>query len=80
VKPLPLQAQLAPVFGLVCADLDEDGNLDVLLTGNSFSTEVMAGRYDAGYGLCLLGDGKATSPRTRRAASWWQGTPRDWPA
>jgi len=57
-KPLPLQAQLAPVFGLVCADLNEDGNLDVLLTGNSFSTEVMAGRYDAGYGLCLRGDGK----------------------
>jgi hypothetical protein len=57
-KPLPVQAQLAPVFGMVCSDLDEDGNLDVLLTGNSFATEVMAGRYDALHGLCLLGDGK----------------------
>jgi hypothetical protein len=57
-KPLPAQAQFAPVFGIICYDINQDGNLDVLLIGNSFTTDVMAGRYDASFGSCLLGDGK----------------------
>jgi hypothetical protein len=55
---LPLPAQFAPVFGMLANDYDGDGNLDVLLTGNSYATEVQTGRYDALPGLCLKGDGK----------------------
>jgi hypothetical protein len=39
-------------------DYDGDGNLDLLLTGNSYATEVQTGQYDASVGLYLKGDGK----------------------
>ncbi|WP_138994702.1 VCBS repeat-containing protein [Larkinella sp. C7] len=58
LKPLPTQAQFAPLFGMTSLDVDQDGNLDLLAVGNSYATEVTIGRYDAGIGLYLKGDGK----------------------
>lgn len=58
VRSLPIQAQLAPVFGVLGGDYDGDGLLDVLLTGNSFATEAFTGPYDALSGLLLRGDGE----------------------
>jgi hypothetical protein len=58
VTPLPVQAQVAPVFGMLSRDFDGDGHLDVLLVGNNYGTEVFTGRYDASIGLLLRGDGK----------------------
>lgn len=58
LHPLPPQAQLAPVNGMIAEDFDSDGNLDLLLNGNDFSTEVANGRCDAFNGLMLKGDGK----------------------
>jgi len=55
---LLLEAQFSPLFGLLPYDFDNDGNLDVLGVGNSFSTEVQTGRYDAQGSLFLKGDGK----------------------
>ncbi|MCF0060943.1 VCBS repeat-containing protein [Dyadobacter chenwenxiniae] len=55
---LPVQAQVAPVFGMIADDFDQDGNLDVMLTGNDYGSEVSVGRYDAFYGLILKGNGK----------------------
>jgi hypothetical protein len=39
-------------------DFDGDGNLDVIMNGNDYGTEVTTGRYDAFNGLMLKGDGK----------------------
>ncbi|MDN5211780.1 VCBS repeat-containing protein [Fulvivirgaceae bacterium BMA12] len=58
IKALPLEAQLAPVFGLLTRDYNGDGHMDILLTGNSYSPEVNTGRYDALLGLLLKGDGQ----------------------
>ncbi len=58
VHALPVMAQLAPVFGMIADDFNNDGNLDVLLCGNDFGNEPANGRYDAMNGLVLLGDGK----------------------
>ena len=58
LKDLPLRAQFGPVFGTSVCDYDGDGNLDVLLSGNLFSTAVDIGREDAMDGLVLKGDGK----------------------
>jgi hypothetical protein len=57
VAPLPLNAQLAPVFGMAAADLDGDGNEDLFLAQNFFATRPDFPRMDAGRGLLLKGDG-----------------------
>ncbi|HEX8277869.1 MAG TPA: FG-GAP-like repeat-containing protein, partial [Segetibacter sp.] len=57
-KSLPVEAQFAPVFGILTGDYNDDGNSDILVAGNSYSTEVSTGRYDAMQGLLLTGDGK----------------------
>lgn len=58
VRPFPLQAQTAPVFGMQMEDVNGDGNTDLLLVGNDYGMEPYSGRHDAFNGLCLLGDGK----------------------
>ncbi len=74
MKALPITAQLAPVFGMLTGDFDEDGNLDVLLAGNSYATEVETGRYDAHVGLYLQGDGKGNfTPIDSKKSGFWAG-------
>ena len=58
IRELPIQAQFAPIFGMITQDFDQDGNLDLLLTGNDFGAEVAVGRNDALNGLLLKGNGK----------------------
>lgn len=56
--PLPLEAQIAPVYGILAEDFDRDGDLDLLLAGNFDGVKPEIGRLSAGYGLYLRGDGK----------------------
>lgn len=57
-RPLPMEAQFSPAFGVGVGDLDGDGNEDVLLSQNFFATNPEMPRSDAGRGLLLRGDGK----------------------
>ena len=57
LRPLPYEAQLAPVYGLLADDFDADGYQDLLLAGNFFGVKPDLGRMDASYGLLLRGDG-----------------------
>ncbi|MCG9970639.1 VCBS repeat-containing protein [Christiangramia crocea] len=57
LKPLPINCQTGPIEGILVDDFDGDGRLDALLTGNSYTTEVSTGRYDAIKGILLKGDG-----------------------
>ena len=56
--PLPIEAQLAPAFGLSVADFDGDGQEDLFLAQNFFGVDAETSRQDAGTGLVLLGDGR----------------------
>lgn len=60
IKALPMQAQFSPIYGVLAKDYDGDNNLDLLLIGNSYATEVLTGWYDALIGLYLKGDGKGS--------------------
>lgn len=53
LSPLPYQAQLAPLYGMLPYDIDRDGLLDVLLVGNDYGMELLQGRADAFNGLVL---------------------------
>lgn len=69
MHPLPTRAQLGPIFGMVAQDVDNDGNLDVVLVGNDYGGETSMGRYDALNGLWLRGDGKGGFAPTSPAQS-----------
>ena len=60
VLPLPAEAQISILNGIVVEDFDGDGNLDLAISGNDYGTEVSVGRYDALNGLVLKGDGKGS--------------------
>jgi hypothetical protein len=55
--PLPDAAQVSSLYGMVAEDFNGDGNLDLLINGNDFGTDVSIGRYDALNGLLLTGNG-----------------------
>ncbi|ULQ53276.1 VCBS repeat-containing protein [Flavihumibacter fluvii] len=57
IKALCVEAQFAPVFGIMANDYDGDGVEDVLLSGNFYGAEVINGQYDAFKGLFLKGIG-----------------------
>ncbi|MBC7407648.1 MAG: VCBS repeat-containing protein [Arcicella sp.] len=57
ISALPIQAQTAPINGMLVEDFNADGNLDILMVGNDFGNEVSVGRLDAFNGLFLKGDG-----------------------
>jgi hypothetical protein len=57
-RMLPERAQMAPVYGISIADLNGDGNPDVLLTGNRTDTETLGGYLNGSVGTVLLGDGE----------------------
>jgi hypothetical protein len=58
IVPLPLQAQIAPVYAMLGDDLDRDGKVDLLLAGNFDGVKPDLGTMTAGYGTYLRGDGK----------------------
>jgi len=55
---LPNAAQLSSINQIIPRDVDQDGNLDLVLAGNLYGSEVETPRNDAGIGLYLVGDGK----------------------
>jgi hypothetical protein len=69
LRPLPIAAQIAPVFGMLTGDYDGDGKLDALLVGNSYASETQAGWDDASIGAVLLGDGAGRFRAMNGAAS-----------
>ncbi len=58
--PLPLEAQLSPVYAILPQDFDGDGKMDLLLGGNLYNVKPEMGRYDASFGCLLKGRGDGT--------------------
>jgi enediyne biosynthesis protein E4 len=72
ILPLPPEAQFAPVNSMIVSDFDDDGNLDILMAGNLYVSEVETGRADAGTGLLLtgIGDGTFIANRSVKSGFW----------
>ena len=56
MKPLPIRAQFSPVFSILVSDINDDGIKDLFLGGNFYGLKPEVGRYDASYGVTLLGN------------------------
>jgi hypothetical protein len=54
-EPLPIQAQLSPVFAAVVHDMNGDGLPDIFMGGNFYGVKPQTGRFDASYGTFLSG-------------------------
>ena len=54
---LPLELQMAPIYGFVTSDFDKNGTLDVLAVGNFYGNQVKIGKLDVSYGSYLSGNG-----------------------
>lgn len=70
-QPLPRLAQVSPVQGIVCEDLDGDGNRDILLLNNDFSAIPTQGRFDSGIGMLLKGSGDGSFVCVPPSESGW---------
>ena len=55
ISNLPIEAQFSSVNDILIDDFNKDGNLDVLLVGNMFASEIETPRNDGGTGSLLLG-------------------------
>ena len=69
--PLPVNTQFSCMNGMLAEDFDGDGNLDVLMVGNDYGTDVSVGRYDACNGLLLKGNGKGNFASLTIQQSGW---------
>ncbi len=57
IRPLPIEAQISSINGIYSEDFDNDGNMDLVIAGNSYASEIQYGWQDASLGLYLKGDG-----------------------
>ena len=57
LSALPSQAQYAPVFALESEDIDQDGDIDIILGGNLYGLKPEIGRMDSSHGLVLQNEG-----------------------
>ncbi len=58
IHQLPNLAQLSCINQIIVKDFDKDSNLDMLVAGNLYGSEVETPRNDASNGLFLRGNGK----------------------
>jgi hypothetical protein len=61
LTPLPIEAQVAPAYGIVVRDLDGDQNTDIWMGGNFYALKPQVGRCDASRGVFLKGSGAGRS-------------------
>lgn len=57
-EPFPMEVQQSPINSILFNDFDQDGQLDLLLAGNNYMSEIETTRYDAGIGYFLKGIAK----------------------
>ena len=60
ITPLPAIFQRYSINAMDTKDIDGDGNLDVVMVGNIYDSEVETPRSDAGYGIVAMGNGDGT--------------------
>jgi len=69
--PLPMQAQLSPIYSITPTDYDRDGGIDLILSGNYYDVLPEIGRYDALKGLIISYDKRAFQIKSPTETGLW---------
>lgn len=79
VEPLPLEAQISPIYAILVNDINNDGQEDIVLGGNLDNVKPEVGRYDASYGMLLngMGQGKFSVVPYQKSGLFLEGEIRD---
>lgn len=78
-QPLPVEAQLGPVYSILVEDIDQDGKPDILIGGNLFRAKPQIGIYGGLYGVVLrsLGAKQFMALKTSESGFFVKGEIRD---
>jgi hypothetical protein len=78
-KPLPIEAQFAPVYAIAIDDLNNDGKKDLILAGNNATMRIRIGKMDANHGMVFLNQGQNNFEYLPQSQSglWLNGDVRD---
>ena len=78
-KPLPIEAQFAPVYAIGIDDLNNDGRKDLILAGNNATMRIRIGKMDANHGMVFLNKGQNNFEYLPQSQSglWLNGDVRD---
>jgi len=68
-KLLPAEVQFSKVNSFITDDLDADGKLDIIITGNSFTNRTQFGDNDASLGIVMKGKGTGSFETLSPSAS-----------
>ncbi len=71
LEALPTEAQFAPIFNFTQADINGDGQKEILSVGNWYGIRPSLGRYDADYGCVLTRRGKKWAAMNPAQSGFW---------
>jgi enediyne biosynthesis protein E4 len=60
IRPLDNLAQISSINSILANDFNNDGNVDLIVGGNLYGSEVETPRNDSSYGSLIVGDGKGS--------------------
>ena len=58
ISPLDNLAQISSINSILAEDINKDGNMDLVMGGNLYGSEVETPRNDSSYGSLMVGNGK----------------------
>lgn len=71
LQSLPIEAQFAPVFAVLSADINNNGVNEVLLSGNYYASDPLTGHYNASIGSVLMtGDDSRLNPQSQNLSGF----------
>ena len=79
IRPLPIEAQIAPAYALAAVDVNQDGLPDLVIGGNRQHNRVRLGKADANRGQLFMnrGNGKFAYVPMAQSGLLWSGDVRD---
>ncbi|WBL27122.1 VCBS repeat-containing protein [Zunongwangia sp. HGR-M22] len=79
VQEMPAQAQFSSIHAIETMDINNDGNLDIIIAGNDYDLKPQFSRLDANYGLVLMNDGNGNfkAETSEKTGLFFKGQVRD---